>query len=201
MQDSNKFESKVLPILQYVGAIGATVLCIAYIVVVLVLIQGFKAEKLLETTIFAAVTAGVGFMIMQFLKVQGISLAEKIPENNELIKKYYSTKTKDKKLHSIKFFWVTTVLKDIFVRCSSLAITSVGLIYIVIEGSNDYNLLLLALVNLLTFICFGFLAMNKAYKFYNTEYINYIKEKINDMEDLECSISETKTLETQKSKY
>ena len=54
-----------------------------------------------------------------------------------------------------------------------------GVIYIVIQGCNDYNLLLLALVNLVMFICFGLLALNKAYDFYNDRHIPYIIDQIN----------------------
>lgn len=153
-------------------------MAIAYIVMIFVLINGFKAEKVLQTTIFACVSAGVGFVIMQFLKYQGICFAEMIPENKAILEEYYSTKTKDKKNHSLTYFWITTVVKDILIKCATLAATSIGIIYIVIKGSNDYNLILLAFVNLLMFICFGFLSLVKSYKYVNNVYIEYVKEKI-----------------------
>ena len=163
----SKFEEKILPVLNYVGIIGAVIMSIAYIISVFVLIRGFKVEQLLQTTIFACVNAATGFIIMQFLKVQGVSFAKMLPENQEIIKKYYKTKTKDKKLHSIAYFWTTTVIKDILVKCATLGATTIGIIYIVIQGSNDYNLLLLAVVNLLMFICFGFISLVNAYDFFN----------------------------------
>lgn len=171
-------EAKILPILNYVGAIGAFIMSVAYIIVIFVLINGFKAEKVLQTTIFACVNAAVGFVIMQFLKYQGISFAEMIPENKAIIDQYYKSKTKDKKPHSLTYFWITSGIKDVIIKCFTLAATSIGIIYIVIKGSNDYNLLLLAFVNLLMFICFGFLSLVKAYKYVNNVYIPYIKERI-----------------------
>ena len=114
----SKFETKIKPVLGYVGAIGATIMAIAYIIIVLVLIWGFKAEALLQTTVFACVNAAVGFVIMQFLKVQGVSFAKMLPQNKEIIEKYYKTKTKDKKLRSINYFWTTTVIKDIVIILS-----------------------------------------------------------------------------------
>ena len=117
---------------------------------------------------------------MQFLKVQGISFAKLIPENDKIIKEYYSTRTKDKKPRSMQFYWTTSIIKDIFTKCISVAITSAGLIYIVIQGSNDWNLLLLAIVNLIMFICFGFLALTNAYEFFNNNFIPYMKEKIDE---------------------
>lgn len=175
------FEEKVLPVLNYVGAIGASIMAIAYIAVVFVLIKGFKVNDLLQTTIFAIVNAAVGFIIMQFLKIQGTSFARMIPENKAILALYYKNKTKDKVNHSLKFFWITSVIKDIIVKCAVLALTSIGVIYIVIKGSNDYNLLLLAFVNLLMFICFGFLSLVKAYDYFNQTYIAYIKERLMDV--------------------
>lgn len=176
------FEEKILPVLNYVGAIGAAIMSVAYIIMVFVLINGFKAEKTLNTTIFAIVNAGVGFVIMQFLKYQGSSFAEMLPDNKVVLDLYHSSKTKDKKAHSLTYFWITSVIKDIVVKCASLALTTIGIVYIVIKGSNDYNLILLAFVNLLMFICFGFLGLVKAYKYFCYTYIPYIKEKLAEAE-------------------
>lgn len=178
MIEKTTLEKKILPVLNYVGLIGAIIMAIAYIFCVIVLINGFKAEALLQTSIFACVNAGTGFIIMQFLKVQGESFAKMLPDNQEIIKRYYQTKTKDKKTHSMKFFWVTSVIKDVLIKCLTLGATTIGLIYIVIQGSNDYNLLLLAVVNLLMFVCFGFLSLVKAYEFFNNEHIPYMVEQL-----------------------
>lgn len=178
MIEKSKFETKILPILNYVGIIGACIMAVAYIIAVFVLIKGFQAEALLQTTIFACVNAATGFIIMQFLKVQGVSFAKMLPENQELIKRYYSTKTKDKKVHSITYFWTTSVIKDVLVKCLTLGATTVGVIYLVIQGSNDYNLLFLAVVNLLMFVCFGFISLVNAYDFYNNKHVPYMREQL-----------------------
>lgn len=95
---------------------------------------------------------------------------------------YYNTKTKDKKLHSINFYWTTSIIKDVFTKVLTLAGSAIGVIYIVIQGSNDYSLILLAVVNLLLFISFGLLGLNSAYKFYNNKHIPFLKEKIAEMQ-------------------
>lgn len=176
--NKNNFQDKILPILNYVGIIGASIMVIAYIISVFVLIRGFKVEEILQTTVFACVNAATGFIIMQFLKVQGESFAKMIPENKEIMEKYYKTKTKDKKLHSMTYFWITTVVKDVIIKCATLGFTTIGLIYIVIVGSNDYNLLLLAVVNLLMFVCFGFISLVKAYDFFNQRHVPYMVEML-----------------------
>ena len=178
MIEKTVLEKKILPILNYVGIIGAAIMVVAYIIAVFVLIRGFQAEAILNTTVFACVNAATGFVIMQFLKIQGVSFAKMLPENDEIIKRYYTTKTKDKKVHSIKYFWATSVIKDIITKCITLGATTIGLIYIVIQGSNDYNLLFLAIVNLLMFVCFGFISLVNAYDFYNNNHVPYMKEQL-----------------------
>lgn len=198
--DKNYFERKIKPMLQYVGVIGASLMSIMYIVVVVILIVGFKAQSLQNTLIFAIVNALVGLIIMQFLKVQGVSFAKNLPENADILKKYYSCHTKDKKLHSIKYYWITSLIKDIILKGLSVILTTTGLIYIVIVGSNDYILLLLAVVNLVLFISFGLLALNSAYEFFNNRHIPYIqdmiKNKITLKEIKECLKSMEHNIET-----
>ena len=104
MIEKTTLEKKILPVLNYVGIIGACIMVIAYIIAVFVMIRGFKAEEFLQMTTFAVVNAATGFVIMQFLKVQGVSFAKMLPDNEELIKRYYHSKTKDKKVHSIKYY-------------------------------------------------------------------------------------------------
>ncbi|MBR0323744.1 MAG: hypothetical protein IIX06_04550 [Bacteroidales bacterium] len=172
-------------------------MAIAYIISVFVLIHGFKAEALLQTTVFACVNAGTGFVIMQFLKVQGEAFAKMLPENKEIIDRYYKTKTKDKKVHSMRYFWITSVAKDVLVKCLTLGATTIGLIYIVIQGSNDYNMLLLAIVNLLMFICFGFLSLVNAYDFFNQKHVPYMVEQLKNEKAKETKEAEQDSGELQ----
>lgn len=203
--NNNLFEKKIKPVLQYIGVIGASLMSIMYIVVVFILIVGFKAQSIQSTVIFAIVNALVGLIIMQFLKIQGISFAKSLPENEKIINEYYNTKTKDKKIHSIKYYWTMSLIKDIIGKGASIMLTTTGLIYIVVVGSNDYILLLLALVNLVLFICFGLLSLNNAYEFYNNRHIPYmqemIKNKITEKEINQCLKSMVLNLETYKSKF
>ena len=199
MDRKSFFEKKIQPILQYVGVIGAILMSIMYIITVVILIIGFKAQSIQNTIVFAVINAIVGLMIMQFLKIQGISFAKNLPENIEIIKQYYNTKTKDKKIQSIKYYWTSSLIKDFISKGLSIAFTTAGIIYIVIVGSNDYTLLLLALANLILFICFGLLALNNAYEFYNNKHVPYmqemIKNKITKKEIEICLQSMVKNLE------
>lgn len=173
------FETKIAPALQYVGAIGACLMVIAYVAVVFVLINGFKVQNFTQTAIFAIINGIVGLIICQFLKIQGVSFAESLDENKSIITQYYTKETKDKKYESINSYWVKSIFKDVAFKLTSISITSAGLIYIVIEGSNDYSLLLLALVNLIMFICFGLLGLVSAYNFYNNKHVPYMIHQLN----------------------
>lgn len=174
----NFFESKIKPILTYVGTIGAVLTGIAYMALVWILIFGFSAHNVVQTLLFAIVNGAIGFIIMQMLKVQGTDFAKTLPDNKKLLDEYYSSKTKDQKLRSIKYYWITSVIKDIVFKAFTIALTTAGMIYIIIEGSNDYVLLLLAFVNLMMFFCFGLLSLSSAYDFFNTRHMAYIKEQL-----------------------
>ena len=176
-------QEKLINVLKYIGIIGATICSVAYIFVVIVLIQGFKVETTTQTVIFAVVNAIVGFIIMQFLKVQGEQFAKNKPENKKIIDEYYNSKTKDKKLHSMRYYWVTSIIQDIFTKVLTVFVSTFGIIYIVVIGSNDWNLLMLAFVNLLLFICFGLLALNNAFEFFNNKHIPYMKEKVREVNE------------------
>lgn len=174
----NFFESKIKPILTYVGTIGAVLTGIAYMALVWILIFGFSAHNVVQTLLFAVVNGAIGFIIMQMLKVQGTDFAKQLPDNKPILDEYYSSKTKDQKLRSIKYYWITSVIKDVVFKALTITITTAGMIYIIIEGSNDYVLLLLAFVNLMMFFCFGLLSLSSAYDFFNTRHMAYIKEQL-----------------------
>lgn len=175
------FEKKLKPILLYMGTIVSVIMAIAYIIVVFVLIEGFKAEALLNTTIFSVITAAIGFCIIQMLKIQGQTFAKNLPQNKEIIQKYSERNMnngKKRKFKSMKHYWIFSAIRDIIIKCATLVITSVGMIYIMIEGSGDYSLLFLAAVNLLMFAGFGLISLCRAYDFYNEEYIPYMLNEI-----------------------
>jgi hypothetical protein len=180
------FEAKIKPVLTYVGSIGAGAMAIAYIVLMFVMVLGFKAQNdFSQALTFAIVNAVVGFIIMQLLKVQGVDFAKQ--QNTALIEKYSRMLVakrgpKKKKLHTMKHFWITTVLKDALVKGVAVIISTSCIIYIVIEGSQDYNMLLLSVVNLIMFACFGLLSLVKAYDFFNDDYVPYMEDELNRYE-------------------
>lgn len=198
----SRFETKIKPMLKYVGGIGAMLMGVAYLAIVFILVFGFTAEATLAQSVtFAAVNAFMGLIIMQFLKIQGIDLAKDTEENKQVLKEYSGTKARTKQLKSIKQFWLTSIATDIVVKGLMFMATTMGIIYIVIEGTQNYTWILLAIVNLFMFGCFGLLSLVRAYDFFNEEHIPYLKEKINEInkkqyqEDFSTAMAEAKERE------
>lgn len=175
----NYFERKIRPLLVYVGSVGAVLMSIAYIVAVCVLIFGFQQDMKFESIIaFAIANAIVGLLILFFLKIQGKDFAKSLLDNKPVIDLYYGTKTKDKKIHSYRYYMITSTLKDVLIKAAGVVITTTAVIKIVVEGNGDMSLLGLAVVNLIMFICFGFLSLVKSYDYYNEYHIPYMKEQL-----------------------
>ena len=174
---------KIKKLLLYIGIIGASLASVAYIIIILVLIKGFKVQATSQSLVFALVNAAVGLIIANFLRYQGVAFATALPDNKAIVDKYYAQRTKDKKLHSLTYFWTTNIIKDILTKGCTIVITTFGLIYIVIVGSNDWSLMFLAIVNLILFICFGLIGLNNAYEYYNNVYVNYCKQKIQEVKN------------------
>ena len=110
------FEKKLKPILQYIGAIGATIMSIMYMILVIVLIVGFEAHNIQQVLVFAVINAVVGLIIVMFLKIQGVSFAKNLPDNIKIIEEYYNTRTKDKKLKTISQYFITSTIRDILYK-------------------------------------------------------------------------------------
>lgn len=181
LKPASIFEKKIKPTLVYVGTIGSILMVIAYIVIVFIMVFGFSVTDLKQSFSFAMVNAVVGFIIMQLLRFQGESFAKQIPYNSTILKEYNKFKKKDPKKHSMKYYWCTSLLKDLLTKTSTTIITTTGLIYIVISGSRDYTLFLLAMVNLMMFLCFGFLALSSSYDFFCEQHIPFILEEIEEL--------------------
>lgn len=197
--DQKFIETKLKPILMYMGLIVSGIMAVAYVIVVFVLIKGFKVEAVLNTTIFSIVTSAIGFCIMQMLKIQGQTFAKNLEKNKPIVEAYskrLSTKKNKRKYRSMNYYMIKTGISDIIGKCFSFGFASIGMVYIMIEGSGDYSLLLLALVNLLMFAGYGLINLCKAYDFYNEEYVPYMLDKIKEAEELETINDKVETENT-----
>lgn len=184
------FERKIKPVLLYIGSIGAALASAAYIGLVCILIFGFLAHNPVQTFIFAIINAIIGLIIMQFLKMQGQDFASNLPQNKPILEEYYRTKTKDKKLRSMRYYWIKTTVTDTLTKGFSILVTTIGIIYIVVQGSQDYTLFIMAFVNLIMFFCFGLIALSKTYDFFNNRHMAYVQEQLRIIKEQEIEKDE-----------
>lgn len=186
---------KIRQALNYIGIIGASMMGVVYIIITIILVQGFTCQAdATNNIIFALINAVVGICITQMLKIQGITYARMVPENAEILKRYYNTRTKERKLRSITWYWCTSLAKDIGIKGVTVAGATFGIVYLVVNGSHDYHLILLAIANLIMFACFGLLAMNNAYDFYCNEHIPYLKNKLGRLKEVNDAKQEREDL-------
>ena len=172
------FERKIKPLLQYIGTIGATILSIIYMFLIGILIEGFKTHTWDQILVFAIINAAFGCLITFFLREQGRSFARNIPENDAVVKEYYGLLQKQKKYRTLRGYYISTTITDILCRATCVILGTLGIMWIVIQGTNDWMMAILAVVNLFLFICFGLLALASMYDFYNTQWVPRMKYEI-----------------------
>lgn len=203
------FEKKIKPLLQFVGAFGAGILSVLYMIVISILIVGLKAHTWDQILMFALINAVFGVLITVFLREQGRLFARNIPENDAVVREYYQLQQRQKKYKSLKSYIITSTATDIIGRAGGVALGTLGVMWVVIQGTQDWMMGILAIVNLFLFICLGLLALASMYDFYNTQWVPRMKYEIElrqtkkikfEKEIKKCLNSMEKNLETLKNK-
>lgn len=173
---------KIKRILEYTGIIGSIISAMAYILVTLVIVLGFEsAIDIQKQLLFAILGAFTGLMITFGLRSQGVVFAAKEPNSKAVMKEYYDKMNKKKtikQLKTIKHYLVVMTIGDFFLKGLTMAVSTYFILYIFMEGSGDFALLVLAAANLSMFISFGVVALSKAYDKYLDEHIPAIREII-----------------------
>ena len=183
----------MLKLLNNIGIIGAILAAVADIAIVIIFVIGIKTEQDFTAIIlFAIVNAVVGVLISILLRYQGIKYAE--IENETLVTKFYKKKVKEKKYVSIGTWTTISALKDVFFKGTTCAFSIFGVVYISLEGSKNPVQILLTLVNLILFACFGLINMNSSYyRYYNIQ-VPYMENEIEQQQikEYEEKITEIK---------
>lgn len=159
----------LLKILNNIGVIGAILAAIADLIFVIIMVLGVHVEAEFNAiVIYAVVNAVIGLLINVLLRYQGQKYAEL--ENEELCKLYYNKQVKEKKYLSIGAWMALKTVQDVIVKGGTTAFSIFGIVYISITGSHNPIQILLAIMTLILFACFGLMAMNAAYvRFYNVQ--------------------------------
>ena len=175
-----KSHQALLTVLNNIGVLGAILAGIADIIFVVIFVFGINIDTSISSTIiFAVVNALIGLLINILLRYQGIKYAE--IENEDLLKKFYSEKAKTgKEPININTWQVLQGLKDFIVKGFTTVFSIFGVVYISIQGSKNPIQLLITLVSLVLFACFGLINMNSSYyRYYNIQ-IPYMENKIKE---------------------
>lgn len=178
----NKSHRALLKLLNNIGVVGAILAAIADIVFVLIFVFGVKIDVSMSATIiFAVVNALIGVLINGLLRYQGLKYAQ--IENEDTLSKYYIKKMKESKKPISMSAWLSIKsTTDVLMKFITTAFSICGLIYISIEGSKNPIQILITVVTLILFACFGLISMNSAYcRFYNVQ-LPYIKNQIQEKE-------------------
>lgn len=172
----------MLKLLNNIGIVGAILAGIADIVFVVIFVVGLKFEiKQNATIIFSVINALVGVLINILLRYQGQKYAEL--ENKKICNQYYRKKAEKKKRHLSMTVWQgLSAIKDIIFKGCTTSFSIFGMIYLSIEGSKNPIQILITIVTLILFTCFGLMNMNSAYcRFYNIQ-LPYMELKIKEKE-------------------
>lgn len=184
----------LLKLLNNIGIIGSILAGIADIIFVIIFVVGIKIDVDIKANImFATINSLVGILINVLLRYQGQKYAE--IENQELCNKFYKKRVEEKKKYLSMNAWQgINILKDIIIKGGTTIFGIFGVIYISIEGSKNPIQILIALVTLVLFACFGLMGMNSGYcRFYNIQ-VPYMELKIKENELKEKGDNENGTL-------
>lgn len=174
----------MLKVLNNIGIIGAILAAIADIIFVIIFVIGINIDIELNSIIlFSIVNAVIGLLINFLLRYQGIKYAE--IENEELCKKFYKKRIKERKYISIEKWQLIQIIKDIIIKGITTTFCIFGMIYISIKGSKNPIQIVITLITLILFACFGLISMNNSYcRFYNIQ-VPYMKLKLEEKENKE----------------
>lgn len=180
-----KSHEMLLKLLNNIGIVGAILAGIADIIFVMIFVFGIKIDVQNNAIIvFAVINSLIGVLISILLRYQGQKYAE--IENEDLCKRFYAKKVKEsKRFISMNLWQLINVIKDLIIKGATTAFSIWGIIYISIEGSKNPIQILITLVTLVMFACFGLMNMNSSYcRFYNVQ-IPYMELKIKEKGDNE----------------
>ena len=171
-----------MKVLNNIGVVGAILAAVADVIFVIIFVVGIDMEQEFKSSvIFAIVNALIGILINVLLRYQGQKYAE--IENEDLCNRFYRKKVKEsKKFISMTTWNIISTIKDFIIKGCTTAFSICGVVYISIEGSKNPIQILITLVTLVLFACFGLISMNSSYyRFYNVQ-VPYMELKLQEKE-------------------
>lgn len=179
MNESEKKTFDFRKLFSYIGFFGALASALVYLIIVYIMVNGFKENIQNDKMIIFSLLGGAfGVVISIFLRQQGIEFAKQTPEAIKVLNSF-KKETKIKR-RSISRFMIISIIKDLFTKVASIAISTMFVLNVFIEGMQDDKYFGLAIANVILFISLGFLGLVKTYDVYLEEHIPYLEQKIKD---------------------
>lgn len=178
-----KSHETLIKLLNNIGIVGAILAGIADLIFVIIFVVGINIKQEFKSSVvFAIVNSLIGILINTLLRYQGQKYAE--IENEDLCNKFYRKKVKEtKKFVSMTTWNIISVIKDFLIKGLTTAFSICGVIYISISGSKNPIQILITIVTLVLFACFGLISMNSSYyRFYNVQ-VPYMELEIKKEEN------------------
>ncbi len=188
IEDKKKdfWQDKISKALKVVGSVIVAVSAIANLIVVYILIKGFKTEVSSEKLlVFLLVNAVFGIMMIIGGMIQGKDLSKSRADVENVLKEYSDMipTSKEVKLRSYTWhFWIE-IIRNIFTKSLSITISMFFAVRIIIDGLKDDKYFILAITNVILYLGLSFLSLAKSYDYYKDKHIPYLRQKIKIMEE------------------
>ncbi len=178
--------NKIKNMLIYTGLAGAIMGAVGYILIVVAIVLGFETNLSgQQQLLIAIVGAADGVLINISLMYQGIAFAKREDKSQNVLKRYRKlisdNKTK-KKAHSIAYYLVLAIFKNVIFKGATVALTTYFIVFIFMNGNGDYALFLVALANLCLFAGFGMMELAGMYDNYIEKHIPYLEGVCNKLD-------------------
>lgn len=203
----NVFEKYIRPCFVAIGAVGAVLMAISYIMLVRIILNGVNMEMGVQRAIlFAAINVGMTFAIWFFLRIFGEDLGKYQPISRKTNEEYKDLLPKKvHKLHSITYYRIksssiTFVIKCVLGFISILAVSTFFVngmfppvnpenyaseelynIALTIRSKGISSIYTYVATNIISTFATGLLAIVRGYDDYLDKQVPLLKKKILEM--------------------
>ena len=178
----SKVKKKFVETLKNIGVIASIISGIVYLALICLVVYGVYIQGNDKQTMWTmlAINTAFGLIFTFLLRYQGEIWGK--DEHKELMQQYYTQKSKSHKLHSMRWFWVTSTIKTLIFKGGFIAVSSWGIMELAFQGSREYVYLALAIVNAVLFVAFGLIALYGAYQFVQTVFVSFVRQELDNIE-------------------
>lgn len=171
----------------YTGWALSCIFGIVYIVLLIILIFGFKVSLSFNTMLLLSILSAVfTFAISVSFMYQGVAFAKDLDDNKAVMNEYrtlMNQKKKEKSIHTISFYMTRDIIVSFIFKGGMVFLSTYAMINFIVEGIGDIMILWLGISNLLMAVGFGMLGLVNSFDDYIEKHIPAIKVKIQKIKE------------------